>query len=152
MSENVIRRVFRSRWYEHHLAQPKPPLEEEHMRRRKGWVEQHLSLTIEGWSKGLWIDKAWVTGQHHSNICITRKIGAEKREINALRWDSSETRHFISIMSPLKLLDRLVGCSGGLSLEQRKVLLFWVDEPRLYCGGQVLRKGHNTDSKQTPIE
>ena len=49
VSEHVVRRVLRSRGYERRIAQPKPPLTLDHMRRRKMWAEEHLNWTIEEW-------------------------------------------------------------------------------------------------------
>ena len=120
VSEDVVRRVLRLRGYERRIAQPKPPLTPDHMRRRKRWAEEHLSWTVEDWSKILWTDETWVTGQCHSKIWVTRKVSTDKSRKIALTYDPSAVRLFTLIVSLQKPGASLVGCSGDHSLEQKK--------------------------------
>ena len=92
VSEHVVRRVLRSRGYERRIAQSKPPLRTDHMRRRKMWAEEHLKWTIEEWCRVLWTDETWVNGQRHSNTWVTRKVGNEMTNSTRLTFDHSNTK------------------------------------------------------------
>ena len=92
VSEHVVKRVLRSRGYERCIAQRKPPLTSDHMRRRKMWAEEHRNWTIEEWCRVLWTDETWVNGQRHSNTWVTRKVSNEMSNSIGLTFEQSETK------------------------------------------------------------
>ena len=100
VSKHVVRRVLRSRGYERCIAQRKPPLTSDHMRRTKLWAEEHRNWTIEEWGRVLWTDETWVNGQRHSNTWVTRKVSNEISKSIRLTFDHSETKLLKEIVHP----------------------------------------------------
>jgi hypothetical protein len=73
--EYAIRTAFKKEGFVRRLSRKKPPLTEEHRRKRLEWAQEHLNWIDEQWDTILWSDETWAQPGKHTRIWITRRIG-----------------------------------------------------------------------------
>lgn len=74
VTENQIGNALRRRGYTCRIALRKPPLTARHKIIRKQWAKDHLTWSIDEWSRVLWTDETYVSSSEHTRRHITRKV------------------------------------------------------------------------------
>lgn len=74
-SEQLIRKVLKTRGYKRYVAREKPPLNNINKEKRLAFAHAHASWTKQQWGQVLWTDESWVNGGRHTRTWVTRKVG-----------------------------------------------------------------------------
>lgn len=73
-SEQLISNALKKRGYTRCIARKKPPLSAINKQKRLEFAQSHLDWSEEQWSRILWTDETWVSGDSHMKPRVTRKV------------------------------------------------------------------------------
>ncbi|KAI1005718.1 hypothetical protein K3495_g2500 [Podosphaera aphanis] len=72
-SEQLISNALKKRGYSRCIARKKPPSSAINKQKRLEFAQSNLDWSEEQWSRILWTDETWVSGDSHIKLCVTRK-------------------------------------------------------------------------------
>ena len=74
VGQKSIQRALNSRGYFRCRARSKPVLSDINKTKRNEFTRTHINWTLEDWSRVVWTDETWTTGNPHKNTRVTRLV------------------------------------------------------------------------------
>jgi hypothetical protein len=77
VGQRCIQRALNSRGYSRRRARSKPVLSDLNKTKRIEFAQTHINWSLDDWSRVLWTDEIWATGNPHKNSWVTRLVNTE---------------------------------------------------------------------------
>ena len=74
VGQKSMQRALNSRGYFRCRARSKPVLSDINKTKRNEFARTHINWTLEDWSRVVWTDETWATGNPHKNTWVTRLV------------------------------------------------------------------------------
>ena len=77
VGQRCIQRAPNSRGYSRRRARSKPSLSDINKTKRIEFGQTHINWSLDDWSRVLWTDETWATGNPHRNTWVTILVNTE---------------------------------------------------------------------------